>query len=454
VIHRLTVLSLLGLLLLPGIARADGAVYLVIAPDEYVAALEPLIEWKTLKGVPAITVPTSETGYSTLEIHDYIADAAATWEPAPQYVLIVGDMNTIPMPTLQGGYSDTYYGDTDGDTFIEVHPGRFPAEDLAQVELMVEKTLRYERHPTNDDAYYRSALLTIAEDWDDDDWVHYYGDANWEAGLLTRHGFDNVQILTGGTTPDPTGTAVDVLEAGVAYAGFHGQIGGTAGWRYFEFAPADVANGPMLPVVPTYTCQTIAGASYGGEQWMRAGTAAEPRGGVAFVGQTISCGGCAHWRSSLRRGFWGYLLEDTSDTEILTLAAAVEAGRLHYYQEILSTQQYVASNLLGDPELELWTGVPERIDVSHPPTVPADIVSFSVFTSDDGVPRPDVRVCVSGFVSEYAHGTTDAAGRVTFEVNATAETVLRVVATGRDMEPYEGQILVGTGVPAGSSRRP
>ena len=440
---RILALAILVALAAPRSALADGAEYLIISPVEYAGAVGALAEWKTLKGVPAVVRTTAETGYSSTEIHDYIAEAAATWDPAPQYVLIVGGMNTIPMATLQGGYTDTYYGDTDDDTFIEVHPSRFPAETLEEVELMVEKTLRYERRPTNDYDFYRRALLTICEDWDDDDPVHYFGDANWEAGLMMDHGFEQVDVVSIGRTPDPSNTAAAAIDAGVAYAGYHGQTGGSFGWRSFEFAPEDLTNGPMLPVVPSYTCRTIGGSSYGGERWMRAGTAAEPRGAVAYVGQSISCGGCAHWRSSLRRGFWGYIFEDTTDTEILTLGAAVEAARLKYYNEILSTQQYVASNMFGDPELNLWTGVPQDVDVSHPPTVPPDITSFSIFTTEEGVPRRDVKICLSGSEDLYVRGLTDEHGKITFDVDLAGEQTLTIVATGRDMEPYEGEIQVG-----------
>ena len=435
-------------LLVPAIATAEGARYLIITPDDYESAVQPLAEWKTKKGMLAKVVPMSETGFSTVEMLMYIVDAYENWDPRPEFVLLVGDMYTLPMAILQGGYTDTYFGDVTGDTFIEIHPGRLPALNETQVITMVEKTLQYERYPTDDESFYLDALQTIAEDWDDDDWVHYYGDANWEAGLMMRAGYNSVEILTRGTTDDPTGTATDILNNGVSFAGFHGQISGTIGWYGFNIEPSQLTNGPMLPIVPTYTCQTMCtGSEGGGEKWMRAGSPGDLRGAVAYVGQSISCSGCAHWRSALRRGFYGYIFEDTAETQITTMGEAVEAGRLHYYEEIHSTQQYVASNLYGDPELNVWTAVPLEFDLSYPPQVPRGETEVTVSASIDGYPRQGVRVCLMGDEEAYAYGQTDETGAVTLAVDTSGDSLLHITATGRNLMPIESEMGVGTGEP-------
>jgi len=439
---RLIALALATVLVCPLPALADGARYLIIAPDDYVDELQPLVDWKTRKGMLATVVPLSQTGYSSVEIRNTIVDAVTNWDPEPEYVLLVGDSSQLPMANLQGGYTDTYYGDTDNDTFIEVHPARFPAQSASQVEVMVEKTLNYERFPTDDESYYLDAVLTIAVDWEEDDWVHYYGDSYWEAGLMYDAGFETVDIYTRGTTPDPTGTLMDFLNDGASYAGFHGQISGTVGWWGFDIVPDNMTNGPMLPVAVSYTCQTLAGASYGGEEWIRAGSPGDVRGAVAHVGQSISCSGCAHWRSALRRGFWGHIFEDTADHEITTMGGAVEAGRLHYYNEILSTQQYVASNMYGDPELNLWTSVPRPLDVSHPPCVPGEAQQVTITATHEGCSCEGVRVCLMGDGGTYVYGLTDETGKVTFDVDTTDDEVLYITATGRNMRPYEAEIDV------------
>ncbi len=449
---RLLIVASLALLV-PRTAPADGARYLIITPPEFADEIEPLADWKTLKGLLARVVDTDETGYSAIEIRNYIVEAAETWDPAPEYVLLVGGMGELPMPWVEDGYSDTYYGNVDEDMFVELHVGRFPATTELEVDLMVDKTLQYERTPSlADPDYYTSAVLLIYEDWDDDDWLHYYGDLNWATGLMQAAGMHDVQQITYGTTPSPASTFQGTLEAGVAYAGHHGVIGGHTGcdWPGYSLFPATVDNGPMLPVIVSYTCQTMAySGSYdcGGELWMKAGSPGDLRGGVAFVGQSVSCSYCAHWRSSLRRGFWGHIFEDTGPTDRCTFGEAVEAGRLHYYDEFHLSSQYYASNLYGDPELNLWTGVPQEWTLSFPPTVPRGDTAFEVVARVDGEPLPGALICASSSSDAYAWATTDDTGRATLTLDTSAVDDLVVTGTGRNLMPFSGVIGVGTGEP-------
>ncbi len=444
---RLTVLALMISLLLPAAAQAGGGRYLIITPDQFADEVAPLADWKSRKGMLAHVATTSEVGYSTVEIRQYIEEAVTTWDLAPEYVLLVGDMNALPMAVLEGGYSDTYYGQADGDPFIEIHPGRLPATSAVQVETMVEKIIQYERYPTDDASYYLDAMMTIGEDWDDDDWLHYYGDSNWVQGLMMNVGYADVPIYTRGTTDNATATAEAFLEAGASYASYHGQISGTIGWYGFNITPAQLHNGPMLPIIVSLTCQTMGYNGGGGEQWMQAGSPGDLRGGVGFVGTTISCSYCAHWRSAIRRGFWGHIFEDTADEDVVTFGEAVEQGRLKYYDEFHSTNQYVAVNIYGDPELNLWTGLPQPMVISHPPAVPCGETEVRVCAVlEDGSPRPGIRVGLYGpDGGAHAWGITGDDGWTTMDVDTSHDAVLYVTATGRNMIPYEGEALVGDG---------
>ncbi len=430
---------------LPSTAQAEGARYLIITPDSYVEALEPLAEWKTRKGMQARIVPTSETGYSVQQIRQYVIDAVETWDPAPEFVLIGGDMNAIAMAS-EGGYNtDTSYANLDDDLFVELIPGRFPASSETQMRTMVAKTLQYERTPVLDDPYYyRSAALLIYEDYDDDDICSYWGDATWARSLMERAGFTDVEIMSYRTTPNIYYEFEDLLNAGLGWAAHHGVVGGNCEWPSYGVDPESLSNGPMLPIMVGYTCQTVGYSGYDcyGERWLQAGTPTNLAGGVAYVGQAASCSYCAHWRSALRRGFWGYIFEDTSPTDIVTFGEAVEAGRLRYYDEFHSSSQYYVSTALGDPELNLWTDVPQAVTISHPPVVPRGAIEFSVLVTQDGTPREDVLVCAMSDEGTYVYDTTDSDGLVSFSVDTSDDEDLYLTATGRNLQPYEGSIEV------------
>ena len=430
---------------LPSTALADGARYLIIAPDSHVEALEPLAEWKTRKGMQARIVPTSETGYSVQQIRAYVAAAVETWDPAPEFILLGADMNTIPMAT-EGEYNtDTSYANLDDDLFVEIIPGRFPAGSAMQVETMVAKTLQYERNPVLDNEYYyRSAASLIYEDYDDDDICSYWGDATWEQALMERAGFTDVEIMSYATTANIYNVFEAMLNDGLGWATHHGVVGGNCEWPAYGVDPENLHNGPMLPIMVGFTCQTVGYSGYNcyGERFLQAGTPAEPLGGVAYVGQAASCSYCAHWRSALRRGFFGYIFEDTGPTDIVTFGEAVEAGRLRYYDEFRTSSQYYVATALGDPELNVWTDVPQEFEISHPPVVPRGAIEFSVLVSQDGVPRGDVLVCAMSDEGTYVYDTTDSDGLVSFSVDTTGDVDLYLTATGRNLLPYEGSIEV------------
>ena len=445
--HRPTLLLALAALL-PGSALADGARYLIITPDSYEDELQPLADWKTQKGMLARIVTTRDTGYSTYEIISYIQEAAETWDPAPEYVLIVSDLNTIPMAS-EGGYNtDTSYGNLDDDLFVEIIPGRFPAADRSQAETMVAKTLQYERTPALEDEYfYRSSALLIYEDHDDDDICSYFGDAYWEAGLMQCKGWDDVRIMSYSTTPNVYYEFQNLLNAGLGWAVHHGVVGGNCDWPGYGVDPAGLDNGPMLPIVVGFTCQTLGYAGYDcyGERWLQAGSPSHPVGATAYVGQAASCSYCAHWRSAMRRGFFGYVFEDNDDTDIITFGEAVEAARLRYYDEFHSTSQYLAGTAYGDPELNLWTDLPQAVELSAPPVVPRGSTSFSVLITQQGEPRQGALVCIMSEEGSYAWEYTDSDGVASFDIDTSADLELSLTVTGRDLQPVESEIAVYEG---------
>ena len=81
-------------------SQRDGADYLIITADDFADELEPLLEWKTLKGYQTSLVTLSEIGSSSSAIKNYIQNAYNTWNPAPTYILLVGDINRLASNTV------------------------------------------------------------------------------------------------------------------------------------------------------------------------------------------------------------------------------------------------------------------------------------------------------------------------------------------------------------------
>ena len=129
---------------------ADEGELLVVCPDQYMAAMQPLVDWKNQSGRPTTMVSLSEIGGNneTL-IKDYINSLYTNPEHNLAFVLLVGDYSDLTPHAMNGGRSDIWFGQLEGnDYYPEVFIGRFSAQSVADVEHQVAKVIYYERDVT------------------------------------------------------------------------------------------------------------------------------------------------------------------------------------------------------------------------------------------------------------------------------------------------------------------
>src|SRR5690606_14742474 len=126
---------------------------LIITAPEFATALNSLVEWKIRKGIKTTIVTTNETGTSDTSIKDYVSDYYAD-HPELIHLLLVGDSDKIAAHSYgfisgEHRWSDSFYGQLVGgsnDFYPEVFVGRFSG-NLAEVQIMVQRTLEYETNP-------------------------------------------------------------------------------------------------------------------------------------------------------------------------------------------------------------------------------------------------------------------------------------------------------------------
>ena len=162
---------------------SEDAEYLIITHDNFFQEVLPLADWKEKKGLTTKIVNTSEiapSGPTADDIADYIKDAYDTWNPAPSYVLLVGDSDFIPThyrnphPSDSHGRFDTatdlYYATVDGtDYFPDIYVGRLSVDTTAQATTIINKILDYERNPPADaDFYSHASACAFFQDEDSD----------------------------------------------------------------------------------------------------------------------------------------------------------------------------------------------------------------------------------------------------------------------------------------------
>ncbi len=428
------------LLLIAASFAEDGARYLVVTTDALYQSIQPLVVWKQATGLTTKVVKLSEIGSDTTAIKNYIKNAYSTWPTPPEYVLLVGAPVNLPARryTVQGSssyYSDNIYGDMTGDFEAELPVGRFPARSTAQLDLMVAKTLAYERTPDITDSLWMRRLTTIVREGGDSDDTIYWNNVRRAASQAGAAGFVRCDSLSYARGHSASHVVASVT-AGTGLVLYRGTAGGNW-YQPFNVDPAQTNNGKMLPIILSMTCETMTlapGESMVGDAWMKAGTSSNMRGAVAFFGNTHSAANVARQRGAVCRGFLdGLFLEHAERLGI----AALRAKRQLRLEFPTYTSDYRGFNLLGDPALPIWTGTPRALDVAHPTSLEPGPQTLHVIVTQAGTPVAGALVCASMDTTVYATALTNPDGEVFLDINPPDTGEMRLVVTGRNLYPYD-----------------
>ncbi len=437
---------------------ANGTGYLIIVPDEFYDNVLPLAAWKERKGFTVWVKKTSETGTTKEQIQTYIKNAYDTWDPVPSYVLLVGAISKIPAFVNPGTpcVTDHPYACVDGTDFLaDLFVGRLPAANASELDVMVAKILGYEATPyVADTSWYHRALMVGTS--------YQEGGTAAVTALVTKRvvrerllarGFAQVDTVFYPPTSSGRGPVDSAVNRGVLYINGRGW-GNYEGWRYPSFLINDVSalqNGWRLPVITSIYCGTgnyQANPCFG-EAWLRVGTPSSPKGAVAFWGSSYTATS-TRWNNCMDYGIYQAIF----DQGVRACGPAMYIGKMTQYENFplpADSQElrnyFHVYNLLGDPALEMWTGVPRSLNVSYPATFPVGTSSFDVTVRDgSGQPVRDAFVCLSKAGEVHETALTDGSGRALFAIATSSPDSMLVTVTGANLVPHIGKSM---GVSAG-----
>ncbi|MFO7879045.1 MAG: C25 family cysteine peptidase, partial [Bacteroidales bacterium] len=134
--------------------------YVIVADRQFETTLQPFIEWKTKSGYNVVEAYTDVIGTTTTDIQSYLQglyDAGSASDPAPTYVLIVGDHDgNYNVPAFSGEteshVTDLYYGCYDGgnDNIPDLYLGRMSANSTTELQNTLDKIIPYEKYTIPD----------------------------------------------------------------------------------------------------------------------------------------------------------------------------------------------------------------------------------------------------------------------------------------------------------------
>ena len=384
---------LLAASLLSALGAQTGARYLIITHDNFFDAVQPLAQWKHQKGMSDTVLKLSQVGSTPNQIRAFILNAWNTWNPRPEYLLLVGSGYYIPaFARGHGGdalYTDNPFADMTGDYRAELVYGRLPCNSARQCSVMVAKTLAYERTPyLGDTLWFRRGTTIVADSGDSDGWL-YWEDARFMAGLAGAAGYVGIDSLSS-SHHDDQADIVQSINAGTSFVLYRGTAGANW-WLPFMVNPAQTNNGTRLPIICSFTCQTEALNRYDsmvGETWLRVGTPQALKGAVAFLGNTHSASHIAPPPSAMTKSFF----EGVFSESLMHLGQLALRAQDSIFARFHDSMEYFGFNLLGDPELCLWTSTPQPMQVTYDTLIPGP-GDFPVVVLCAGAPVGGALVC-------------------------------------------------------------
>jgi hypothetical protein len=134
------------------------------------------------------------------------------------------------------------------------------------------------------------------------------------------------------------------------------------------------------------------------------------------------------------------------------MGAAMTRGKLEMYLNYQGTDpNHVLiwsywNNLMGDPGVEVWTGYPAQLEITHPATLPIGTNSVTVTVKESHtVPLADAQVCLLKDTETFVVGYTNAQGQIELPISATTAGNMQLTVTKHNYYPYLTTIPVASG---------
>lgn len=431
----------------------DYGKLLVICHGPFMQAIRPYVNWKNSIGYPTKLVDVATIGTTSTAIKNYIQ--AYYNSNGLTFVLLVGDGPQIP--TNQGGGlggpSDNAYGYLAGnDHYSEIFVGRFSAENAAQVETQVNRTINYEKSPQfiTDDWY--KTVLGIASDQGpgDDNEYDYQHIRNQQTQLLGYTYSSNPELFDGSQggndaagDPNPSMVATEV-NGGTGLILYCGH-GSQNAWSSSGFSSSDVnglTNQGKLPFIFSVACVNgdfVTGSCFA-EAWLRASQGGQPTGAVAFLGSTIN----QSWDPPMcgQDEMTDILAESYASNIKRTFAGITINGCMKMNDEYGADGEEMTDtwNIFGDPTVQVRTSTPLNLTVTHDLTLFVGGTTLNVTCNVNGA-----RATVSLNDSLQATGiVTNNLVTLTFPALPVPNDSLHLVVTAYNYIPYISDIPIIT----------
>ncbi len=417
---------------LPATLPGDPGTYLIITPDNCWDVMEDFAQYKRTRGHRVIHKRLSDLGSppSRHDIKDYVQEVYDTENPAPTFMILVGDVTMndgTAVPDYNYGYyySGHGYSLLDGeDYFSDLFYGRWTVDNANECRTYSKKVKWYETTPTSGGSDWLHKAIVVATY---DHAVSPVWNVLWVRELLLSYGYSQVDTFFERGSVIPSASEISApINSGLGHIDYRGWAGSN-GWWEPEYTVTDVmtlSNSEAFPVVVSIVCGT---GDYGaftdpcfGEAWLRAGTVTNPRGGVAFFGTTDHDTN-TRYNNPINGGFYTSLfVHDLPHIGQCEWLAKTETLRLHPREFDFIELYFHSYGTLGDPGLMMQRYVPGILDVVHDEVENGALVRVDV--AEEGMPVENATVAMFRLeTGEQTFAQTDFMGKSELFVPGSGE---------------------------------
>ena len=457
--------------------EGQGFEYLIVTSPDLDSAFLPLMLLKYVKGMrPALRdINWIEANYSGRDPAERLRNYLKTCYPDSglQWVLLGGDVSIVPVryafamacsaniaPREDSLPCDLYYSDLNSDwdrnsnnlfgevadsidLFPDVYVGRAPVEDANEAQTFVSKLLTYEYNPPGD---FETTALFCGEVL----WQNPYTDQgvakNWIDDQYLPPRFKPVHKLYQSQGTENIDTVIAELNQGRNLFNHDGHgwydamsVGGSPNYLNRENMDA-LTNAPRFGICYSIGCWTTAfDFDAVSEHFINARNG----GGVAFIGNSsYGWGAPGNPRFGYSDRFDAEFYHQVFAESVMEIGKALAMDKVHFIPysreaNVYRWHQYQL-NLLGDPEMPIWTDTPHRLVLDLPSQVPVGTTIVRVIVRDSVTGRPVANALVCACQHDYAVGRTDATGSVSLSMTLSAGGDLAVTATARNYRKRQG----------------
>ncbi len=415
----------------------------------FLQQLAQFVAWKRQKGHEVNIVTTTQTGSSNTSIKNYIQAQYNNLETRPDYIILLGDTTgTYAIPgwtetwsSYQGGGDYPYTHLAGNDTLGDVYIGRISAENLSQLSVLFNKIYTYEKNVNIDPvaAAWLNRMVLVGDPSSSGISTKYVNKFIKEMALQVNPNYTFIENYTGGYST----TMNSGVNQGVGFFNYRGYIG-MSGWS----PSSSLVNGVKMPHATILTCGTgnYLNGTADSETFMRLGTVASPAGAITATGMSTS-GTHTMFNNTLAGGIYDGILT----YHMRTMGEAILNGKLYLNNTYSATNpnqvNYFAHwcNLMGDPTVEVYVGIPGGLELSAAPTIPSGTSVYDVtVTNNQGEPVEGVSVTVWSNSSSavVAKGFTNSEGFISLFLPTSLGGDCVVTASRHDYKPTQMNMIV------------